>query len=127
MTTSPSPMQVPPSGGGSLSHAGPLTAEHLRALNDARIRSRKARRAATVAMISGSTMIFFAVITLLSALFGDLAALLMGIGLSITSYNEIRGGMMLRRLDADGAIRLLYNQIALGVLIVAYSAWSLYS
>ena len=111
----------------SASDGGPLSADHLRALSDARIRARKVRRAANVATFSGWTLAVFAAITLLSVLFGDFMSLLLGIGLSVVAYNELRGGAMLRRLDAAGARRLGYNQFALGVMIVGYAAWSLLS
>lgn len=106
--------------------SGPLTTDHLRALADARARSRKIRRAATVATFSGWSMALFAMMTLVGALFGDIAALVLGVGLSLIAYNELRGGAMLRRFEPAGAKRLALNQLALGVLLVGYASWSLF-
>jgi hypothetical protein len=117
------PLQPGSQGGGP----GPLSADHLRALGEARVRSRKVRRAAGVATMSGWTMAFFALMTLLPALFGDFVSLVLGIGLSVVAFNELRGAAMLKRLDANGAKRLGWNQIGLGALIVLYSLWSLVS
>jgi hypothetical protein len=107
--------------------AGPLAPEHLRELAEARNRSKKIRRAATVASMSGWTMAIFAVITLVGAVFGDIVSLVLGVGLAVITYNELRGGGMLRRFEPAGAKRLAMNQIALGVLIVGYAIWSLLS
>jgi hypothetical protein len=105
--------------------ASPLNADHLRALAEGRLRARKVRRAANVAATSGWTLAAFAGLTALGALFGDLVALALGGALGALAYNELRGSAMLRRLEPRGARILGYNQIALGALIVAYSAWSL--
>lgn len=104
---------------------GPLSAEHLRALGEARVRARKVRRAAGVATMSGWTMAFFALVTLMPVLFGDFVSLVLGIGLSVVAFNELRGAAMLKRLDANGAKLLGWNQIGLGGLIVLYALWSL--
>lgn len=117
VNTPPSPPKPVP--------AGPLTGEHLQAIAEARVRSRKVRRAATVAATSGWTMGAFGGITLLGVIFGDLLALAIGVALMALAYNELRGGAMLRRLEARGASVLGYNQLALGAVIVAYSGWSL--
>jgi hypothetical protein len=113
----------------TVAHAGsgPLSADDLRTLTQARTRARKVRRAATVAAVSGWSMAAFAGLTLLAVLFGDLVALVLGSLLGGIAYNELRGAAMLRRFDPRGAARLGINQIALGILIVAYAAWSLYS
>jgi hypothetical protein len=106
---------------------GPLSPEHLQVLAEARVRVRKVRRAAGVAAMSGWTMALFAGITLLGVLFGSMVSFILGMGLSIIAYNELRGAAMLRRLEPRAARRLGYNQICLGALIVLYSAWSLVS
>jgi hypothetical protein len=106
---------------------GPLTPEHLRALADARHRARRVRRAATIAAISGWSMAVFAGLTVLGVALGSMTSLVVSLALAAIAWNELRGGAMLRRLDPRGATRLGYNQIILGVLIVAYAAWSLFS
>lgn len=70
-------------------------------------------------------MAVFAVVTLAMAVFGDVVGLVLGVGLGAAAYNELRGAAMLRRFEPRAARRLGYNQLGLGVLIVAYAAWSL--
>ena len=111
-----------PTGAGA---CGPLSAEHLRELAEARVRARKVRRAAAFAALSGWTLAVFAFLTLAGAVFGDLAALILGAALAAVAWNELRGAAMLRRFEPEGPRRLGYNQIALAVLIVAYAGWSL--
>ena len=97
----------------------------MRALAEARQRARKIRRASAVASVSGWTMAVFAAGTLVGAAFGDMVSLVLGVGLSLITYNELRGARLLRQLRPGGARVLGYNQLALGVLIVAYAGWSL--
>jgi hypothetical protein len=106
---------------------GPLNPEHLRALSEGRLRAKKIKRAVGVAMFSGWTMAAFAVMTLLFALTGDVAGLLTGTALGAIAFNELRGAGKIKRYDASGAMLLACNQVALGVLICAYSAWSMWS
>ena len=91
------------------------------------MRSRKVRRAANVAAMSGWTLAFFALVTLMSVIVGDFLSIPLGVVLGVLAYNELRGGAMIRRFEPAGATRLAYNQIALGVVIVVYSVWSLIS
>mgnify|MGYP001170128223 CR=1 FL=1 len=107
--------------------AGPLSAEHLNQISDARKRAKKILRAAGVAWLSGWSMAVFAVLTLAFAFLSDWSAWAVGIGLGACAANELRGGTMLRRMDSRGASVLGWNQLILAVLIVAYALWSLYS
>ena len=104
---------------------GALTREQLAAFTQARRRGRKISRAATVAAVSGWTLAVFAFITLLGGLF-SLASLLLGIGLGIVAYFELRGSKGLRGLDDTAPRRLGFNQIALGAMIVVYCGWSIW-
>ncbi|HMN42680.1 MAG TPA: hypothetical protein PKE29_17705 [Phycisphaerales bacterium] len=106
---------------------GPPPPLHLAALADARVRCRKVRRAANVASLSGWTMAVFAFITLAGSIFGDMVALVLGVALGLLAFNELRGSAMLRNLQPSGARRLGYNQLALGLLLVGYAAYSLAS
>ncbi|MBS0195357.1 MAG: hypothetical protein JSR77_01230 [Planctomycetes bacterium] len=106
---------------------GPLSAEHLMELEAGRARAKKVRRAAAFATFSGWSLAIFATVTLVGALFGDVVSLLLGIGLGVAAFNEIRGGAMLRRFDTRGAALLGYNQLGLGAVIVVYAAWSMYA
>ena len=69
-------------------------------------------------------MAFFAAITFLSGLF-SWPALLIGAALGVIAYVELRGSKGLRRFDLEAPRWLGYNQMALGVLLVAYGAWGL--
>lgn len=105
----------------------PMSSEQLRALEQGRTRARKLKRAAAVAAFSGWSMVVFAGLTLIGALFGSVQAIIVGGALAIVAWNELRGASLLRRFDLRGPRVLGFNQIALGILIVAYSAWSLWS
>ena len=108
---------------GSPDPAG-LAPEQLQALAITRQRAAKISRAAIVAALSGWTMAFFAAITFLSGLF-SWPALLIGAALGVIAYVELRGSKGLRRFDLEAPRWLGYNQMALGVLLVAYGAWGL--
>jgi len=106
-----------------------LTPEQLQAIGEARQRGRKITRATSVATISGWSMAVFAFMTLFIWLIsGDfsLVALLLGIGLAVVAYVELRGAKRLRQLD-DTAPRLLgFNQIGLGVMVSLYCCWGMW-
>lgn len=125
--STPQPSPTPPARAVVATPAGPLSPEHLLALEQARLRARKIRRAASVAFISGGTLAFFAFITLLGVIFGDLVSLLLAIGLGALAFNELRGGMKLRRFEPAAAKLLAYNQVALGALIFCYSVFALFA
>lgn len=102
-----------------------LTNEQLVAITQARRQGRKISRAATVAAVSGWTLAVFAFLTLLFGLF-SLTSLLLGVGLGIVAYIELRGSRELRRFDETAPRRLGFNQIALGAMIVVYCAWGIW-
>lgn len=102
-----------------------LTREQLHAIAQARWQGRKISRAARVAAFSGWTMAVFAFITLLSGLF-SFVSLMLGVGLSIVSYYELRGSKRLRALDDRAPILLGFNQIALLAIIVLYCSWGIW-
>jgi hypothetical protein len=106
---------------------GPLSVDHLRALSEARKRSKKIRRAVAVAMFSGWSMAVFAALSLMFAAFDGLVSVVAGGALGAIAFNELRGAGRLKRFDASGARVLGFNQIGLGALICGYSAWSLVS
>ncbi|HWB19611.1 MAG TPA: hypothetical protein VG711_04865 [Phycisphaerales bacterium] len=106
---------------------GPIAPEHIAAINAAKLRSKKIRRAANVALFSGSTLAFFAVCTFLGVLFGDVVSLILGIALAVSAACELYGGSLLRRFNPVGAQWLGWNQIALAIMICVYAAWSLYA
>lgn len=112
--------QVPPA-------SGPLSSGDLLALSDGRLRARKLRRAARIAHFSGWTMIVFGVLTLLMVLLGDVVAAILGAALLAAGFVELRGGAMLARFDPAGPTLLMWNQVCVGAMLVAYCAWSLSS
>lgn len=91
------------------------------------MRSKKVRRAAFTAKLSGWTLAIFAFFSLLFALFGDIPSLVMGIALGAFAFNELRGGKMIARFDPNGARVLGFNQLVLGAVVVLYSGWSILS
>jgi hypothetical protein len=78
-------------------------------------------RTAGVARFSGWTMAIFAGLTIAGSLCGDIGALLLGIGLGVAAFNELRGARLLRQFDARGPRRLGYNQLGLAGLLVVYA------
>jgi hypothetical protein len=108
-------------------NSGPLSPQHLQQLSDAKRRAKKVRRAASVAALSGWSMLVFAVISLALAVFSDWSAWAVGIGLLLIALNELRGSAMLRRADPAGAKVLGWNQLVLAALLVSYATWSLAS
>ncbi len=117
-------MSVPITRGESAA-PGPLSGEHLAAIAAARLRGKKVRRAANVAAFSGWTMAFFALITLMGGLWGDVVSIVLGVALSIVTVNELRGAARIRRFDPSGARLLGWNQIGLGCVLVVYGIFSL--
>lgn len=118
-------IETPPSNLHATSASAPLTPEHIRQIEDARTRSKKVRRAAGVAKGSGWSLAFFAFISLAAGLFGDVTSLVVGAALGILAFNELRGGKMIGRFDPHGARVLGWNQLVLGLVILAYSLWKL--
>ncbi|MBX3380204.1 MAG: hypothetical protein KF805_08905 [Phycisphaeraceae bacterium] len=106
---------------------GPLSTEHLNQISDARKRAKKILRAAGMAAFSGWSMAVFAVITLAFAVMSDWSAWAIGFGLAACAANEIRGGMLLKRMEVRGATLLGWNQVFLALLIISYALWSLNS
>ncbi len=105
--------------------SGALTSEQFRALSAARLRARKVRRASGIAAFSGWSLAVFAMFTFLGVVFGSVSSLVLGVGLSVIAWNELRGAGLLRRLDMRGPRVLGFNQIALGAMIFLYAGWSL--
>jgi hypothetical protein len=102
-----------------------LAPEQLQAIAEAREKGRKITRATGIATFSGWTMAVFAFITLLSGLF-SIVAFILGIGLAVVAWVELRGAKRMRQLD-DTAPRLLgFNQIGLAVIVSLYCAWGIW-
>ncbi len=103
----------------------PLAPHHLRELDAGRRRTAAVRRGATVAGLSGGTLVLFGCLTMLGAVFGSLTSLLLGAVLVGLGVNELRAGGRLRRLDPSAARTLAWNQVALAAVIAVYAGWRL--
>ncbi len=104
---------------------GAFTPAQLEAISHARRQGRKITRAAGIAAVSGWTMAFFAFVTILTGLF-SIVSLLLGAGLAVVAYVELRGSRGLRGFDDTAPFKLGLNQIALGVLVTLYCSWGIW-
>jgi type IV secretory pathway VirB2 component (pilin) len=102
-----------------------LSPDQLAAITQGRERARKIRRAASFAAFSGWSMVLFAVITGLGALFGSISSFIVASALAYVAYRELKGGTLIRSFDLRGVKLLVRNQLLLGTLIVAYAGWSI--
>lgn len=107
------------------SDAGPLTAGQRAQLAAANERAEKILKAGRIATFNGWTIGTFGGLSVLLGL-GSLTALVVGAGLLVVAWNELRGRNLLRRLDAVGPRLLARNQLGLMGLIIAYCLWSIY-
>lgn len=118
VVTLPPPLPLPPPASG-------FTDEQVRQLTEARRRAGKIRRAALVASIDGWSIAIFAALSFICGL-SSLVGMLMGVGMGIVAYIELRGGGRLRRLDLGAARMLAWNQVGLAMLLIAYGLWNLF-
>ena len=103
---------------------GAISPEQLQAITIARHQGRKISRAAMVASISGWTMAVFGAISLLGGLF-SVPSFLLGLGLSVAAFVELRGARGLRALDLAAPRSPALNQLGLLVVVIAYAGWSI--
>jgi len=101
---------------------GAISPEQLQAITIARHQARKISRAAVVAAISGWSMAVFGTISLLAGLF-SLPSFLLGIGLVVVAWVELRGARALRAVDLNAPRSLALNQLGVLVLVTAYAGW----
>lgn len=102
---------------------GALSEQQLAAIAGGRHAARRIRRAVAVSRASAWTTGVLGGVTLLGILFGDISSLVLGAGLVIVAVREGRLSARLARLDTRAPGALALNQLALGVLIVAYALW----
>lgn len=124
MSSAISTPQLPPETAATPQSAA-LTPEQLQVIAQARQQGRKVNRAAGVATFSGWTMAVFAFITLLTGLF-SIVSLLLGVGLGVVAYVELRGARRLRAFDDTAPFHLGYNQLFLGALICLYCIYGIW-
>ncbi|MBU0640158.1 MAG: hypothetical protein KKB50_14930 [Planctomycetes bacterium] len=104
----------------------PLSAENLRELELARLRSGRIRRAVSVARFNGWSVGIFAAFTLPFGLF-SITALLLGLALAVVSYNEFAGAKALGQFDLRAPRRLGWNQLGFCGVLIVYCLWSVYA
>lgn len=104
----------------------PLNPQQRISIADAGRRSKRIRGAARVAAASGWTLAIFALLSLVFGIF-SLPSLIVGLGLAMVAYNELRGRDRLLEFDSTAAHFLGWNQIGLMSLLIVYSVWGLYS
>lgn len=102
-----------------------FTPENLQELEAARKSARKVRRAVSVANFDGWTIAIFGAITLAMGL-TDFTNIGLGLGLGAVAYLELRNAGRVKRLDADAARILGFNQLALAAILIIYACWELY-
>ncbi len=114
-------------GGGASGRGGPppLTPGQRAELAGANHRAERILKAGRVATFNGWTIGAFGALSVVLGL-GSLTALVVGVGLLVVAWNELRGRDMLRRFEPAGARLLGRNQVGLMALIVAYCLWSIY-
>jgi hypothetical protein len=103
-----------------------LTPEQLKQIADARLRSKKIRKGVSVAMFDGWTVGLFGGLTLLFGMFSPVAWIL-GVGMIVVAYVELRGAKRMRLLDPQAPRMLAWNQVVLGGLLLAYASYSLWT
>jgi hypothetical protein len=119
----------PPSHGSD--EVPPVTAAQVAVVAQAQNRAHKLRSVGRLAMFNGVMLYVFAGVSLLFAgaglVFGefDWVALVMGGGLGLLGWNELRGRRLLQARRLESPRVLGWNQLALMALIVAYAIWML--
>ena len=103
-----------------------LTAEHLMQLEAARAAARRITRAANVARGDGWTVGAFGALSFLLGL-GTVTGALVGSGMMVVAFVELRAANRLRRFEGAAAKALAINQLALAALLLAYAACGIYS
>ncbi len=106
-------------------NGGPLSPQRQNELAEADPSARKVLSAAKVAAFNGWTIGGAAALSLLFALSSP-TALVVGSGLAIVAWNELRGRKLLLRFDPRGPRLLGWNQLGFMGLVVAYCLWSIY-
>ena len=101
---------------------GVLNPEARDALSFANTRTRKIRKAASVAAFNGWVTVIFAVCSAPFALF-SVAGLIVTAGLFVVAYNEFQGRRRLLQFDPLAGAFLGRNQIGFLLLIIAYCVW----
>jgi hypothetical protein len=104
----------------------PLNEAHLRQIA---VASTTARRVLSAVRLASANIWLLAIASGVSLALGalDPSSAVLGIAIGLLAANEWRGRRALRRLSPSGATILGVNQLALLGVIVAFSAWGLWS
>lgn len=103
----------------------PLSPEQFTELEKAKLRAKKVRRAAAVAVSDGYVTAFFAVGALLSGLC-SIDALLLGLAMAAIAANSFQSARLLKRFDLRAPKRLAMGQLALFIAITIYALYNWY-
>lgn len=105
--------------------ACPLSPEHYKALEEAKVLRRRIDRAIGVSTFNGWGTATFVVLSLPFAFF-SLTTSMMCVGLSAVAFHEFKGRRMLRELIPAAPRLLGINQLAFATLLIVYSIWNIY-
>jgi len=114
MTSAPRPSPVPP-----------LSEQHLAILRGASAGAKTVRRARAIALVNAWTLAIFGAITALGVVFSP-AALPIAAALALFAIIEFRGARGLGGYEPGAARLLMWNQLALGFVVLAYASWKLF-
>lgn len=101
-------------------------AENLALMQTARKTLRPVKRAMAFAAFNAWSLAAMAGLSLLLTLTGP-ANLIGAVLLGAAAFAEFTGLKKLKNMDADGAVWLTRNQLAILVMVVAYCGWKVYS
>ena len=103
-----------------------LSPESLAELKTARNAMKKIRRAILSARIEGYSIAIFGALSFAFSI-GNVWDMLVTAILTAIGIIEINGAAKLARLDVRGTRLLMFNQLALAVLILLYALWNIYT
>ncbi|MBX3357015.1 MAG: hypothetical protein KF745_01170 [Phycisphaeraceae bacterium] len=86
-----------------------ISAEQAMVLDEARARAKKLFRAGAVAKVNGWTAGVFGVTAVIGGVF-SWPAMVLGLGLCVAAWRELRGAAMMRRADVRAPSHLAWNQ-----------------
>lgn len=103
-----------------------FTPENLRELEIAKRGARKVRRAVFTANFDGWTIAIFGALTLMMG-FTNWLNILLAFAFGVVAYVELRNAARLKRLQADAAKNLGFNQLGLAAVLILYACWQMYA
>jgi hypothetical protein len=119
------PLQPLPYAQGAQVAPPQISPEHLLQLQNAKRGMRKIRRAISTATFDGWTLAAFGVVTFIFGM-GDVVAVALGAGLMAIGVIELYAARRLKRLEPPAVGVLVWNQIALGSVLMIYAIWRVF-